>query len=50
MPADARLVQQQFERTRHALPGIGLDYSGTFYNDGRSVTQREPDPLRQGRP
>jgi 4-cresol dehydrogenase (hydroxylating) len=38
MPADARLVQQQFERTRRRYQESGLDYSGTFYNDGRSVT------------
>jgi 4-cresol dehydrogenase (hydroxylating) flavoprotein subunit len=38
MPADARLVQQQFERTRRRYQEFGLDYSGTFYNDGRSVT------------
>jgi len=38
MPADAGLVQQQFERTRKRYLEFGLDYSGTFYNDGRSVT------------
>ncbi|MEY2855194.1 MAG: hypothetical protein RL030_2326 [Pseudomonadota bacterium] len=38
MPADARLVRQQFERTRRRYQEFGLDYSGTFYNDGRSVT------------
>jgi 4-cresol dehydrogenase (hydroxylating) flavoprotein subunit len=38
MPADARLVQEQFERTRARYLQFGLDYSGTFYNDGRSVT------------
>jgi 4-cresol dehydrogenase (hydroxylating) flavoprotein subunit len=38
MPADAGLVQRQFERTRRRYQEFGLDYSGTFYNDGRSVT------------
>jgi 4-cresol dehydrogenase (hydroxylating) flavoprotein subunit len=38
MPAEGRLVQQQFERTRKRYLEFGLDYSGTFYNDGRSVT------------
>ena len=31
-------MQQQFERTRRRYQEFGLDYSGTFYNDGRSVT------------
>lgn len=38
MPADAQLVRQQFERTRRRYQEFGLDYSGTFYNDGRAVT------------
>ncbi len=38
MPADGRLVQEQFQRTRARYLEFGLDYSGTFYNDGRSVT------------
>ena len=38
MPADGKLVQEQFERTRRRYQEFGLDYSGTFYNDGRSVT------------
>ncbi len=38
MPAEPRLVQEQFERTRRRYLEFGLDYSGTFYNDGRSVT------------
>jgi 4-cresol dehydrogenase (hydroxylating) flavoprotein subunit len=38
MPADGGLVQEQFERTRRRYQEFGLDYSGTFYNDGRSVT------------
>ncbi len=38
MPANGRLVQQQFERTRKRFLEFGLDYSGTFYNDGRSCT------------
>lgn len=38
MPADGRLVQQQFERTRRRYIEFGLDYSGTFYNDGRACT------------
>ena len=32
------LAEQQFERTRRRYQEFGLDYSGTFYNDGRSVT------------
>jgi 4-cresol dehydrogenase (hydroxylating) len=31
-------VQEQFQRTRARYLEFGLDYSGTFYNDGRSVT------------
>jgi 4-cresol dehydrogenase (hydroxylating) len=38
MPCDARLIQQQFERTRRRFQEFGLDYSGTFYLDGRSAT------------
>ena len=38
MPADGRLVLEQFERTRRRFIEFGLDYSGTFYNDGRSAT------------
>jgi 4-cresol dehydrogenase (hydroxylating) len=38
MPADARLVQRQFERTRRRYLEFGLDYSGTFYIDGRAAT------------
>ena len=38
MPCDGRLVQQQFERTRRRYLEFGLDYSGTFYMDGRSAT------------
>ncbi|MDR2215366.1 MAG: FAD-binding oxidoreductase [Nevskiaceae bacterium] len=38
MPSDGRLVQEQFERTRRRYIEFGLDYSGTFYNDGRSST------------
>ena len=38
MPSDGRLVREQFERTRRRYIEFGLDYSGTFYNDGRSVT------------
>jgi 4-cresol dehydrogenase (hydroxylating) len=38
MPANGRLVLEQFERTRRRFLEFGLDYSGTFYNDGRSAT------------
>jgi 4-cresol dehydrogenase (hydroxylating) flavoprotein subunit len=38
MPCDARLIQEQFERTRRRNQEFGLDYSGTFYLDGRSAT------------
>ena len=38
MPADGRLILKQFERTRRRFLEFGLDYSGTFYNDGRSAT------------
>ncbi len=38
MPADGRLVQAQFERTRRRYLEFGLDYSGTFYIDGRAAT------------
>jgi 4-cresol dehydrogenase (hydroxylating) len=38
MPADGRLVREQFERTRRRYIEFGLDYSGTFYNDGRACT------------
>jgi 4-cresol dehydrogenase (hydroxylating) len=38
MPCDAKLIQQQFERTRRRYIEFGLDYSGTFYMDGRSAT------------
>ncbi|MEY4760206.1 MAG: hypothetical protein RLZZ200_62 [Pseudomonadota bacterium] len=38
MPADGKLVFEQFERTRRRFIEFGLDYSGTFYNDGRSAT------------
>ena len=38
MPADGKLVLEQFERTRRRFLEFGLDYSGTFYNDGRSAT------------
>lgn len=38
MPADPKLVQEQFERTRRRYQQFGLDYSGTFYIDGRSAT------------
>ena len=38
MPCDGRLMQQQFERTRARYQQFGLDYSGTFYFDGRSAT------------
>jgi 4-cresol dehydrogenase (hydroxylating) flavoprotein subunit len=31
-------VQEQFERTRRRYIEFGLDYSGTFYNDGRACT------------
>jgi 4-cresol dehydrogenase (hydroxylating) flavoprotein subunit len=38
MPADPKLVLEQFQRTRRRFQEFGLDYSGTFYNDGRSAT------------
>jgi 4-cresol dehydrogenase (hydroxylating) len=38
MPSEGRLVQEQFERTRRRYQEFGLDYSGTFYIDGRSAT------------
>ena len=38
MPANGKLVFEQFERTRRRFLEFGLDYSGTFYNDGRSAT------------
>ena len=38
MPADPKLVQEQFERTRRRYQQFGLDYSGTFYLDGRAAT------------
>ena len=38
MPADPKLVQEQFERTRRRYQQFGLDYSGTFYIDGRAAT------------
>jgi 4-cresol dehydrogenase (hydroxylating) len=38
MPSEGRLVQEQFERTRRRYQEFGLDYSGTFYFDGRSAT------------
>jgi 4-cresol dehydrogenase (hydroxylating) len=31
-------VQRQFERTRRRYLEFGLDYSGTFYIDGRAAT------------
>ncbi|MFM1885879.1 MAG: hypothetical protein RL026_1036 [Pseudomonadota bacterium] len=38
MPPDGRLVMEQFRRTRARYQEFGLDYSGTFYNDGRAMT------------
>ncbi|RYG80177.1 FAD-binding oxidoreductase, partial [bacterium] len=38
MPADGRLIQAQFERTRRRYQEFGLDYSATFYVDGRAAT------------
>ena len=38
MPPDGTLVMEQFRRTRARFQEFGLDYSGTFYNDGRAVT------------
>jgi 4-cresol dehydrogenase (hydroxylating) flavoprotein subunit len=38
MPCDGRLIREQFERTRRRFQEFGLDYSGTFYGDGRSAT------------
>jgi 4-cresol dehydrogenase (hydroxylating) len=38
MPSEGRLVQEQFERTRRRYQEFGLDYSATFYLDGRSAT------------
>jgi 4-cresol dehydrogenase (hydroxylating) len=37
MPASGKLVLEQFKRTRQRFIEHGIDYSGTFYNSGRSV-------------
>jgi 4-cresol dehydrogenase (hydroxylating) flavoprotein subunit len=38
MPANGRQVLEQFHRTRARHDEFGVDYSGTFYLDGRCVT------------
>jgi len=38
MPASGRLVLEQLQRTRQRFREYGIDYSGTFYHSGRSVS------------
>ena len=38
MPASGRLVLEQLQRTRARFREFGIDYSGTFYHSGRSVS------------
>ena len=38
MPASGRLVLEQLQRTRQRFREFGIDYSGTFYHSGRSVS------------
>ena len=38
MPPSGRLVLEQFRRMRQRFIEFGIDYSGTFYNSGRHVT------------
>jgi len=49
LPPTGRHALEQFRRTRARFQEFGLDYSGTFYNDGRAVQQHIEENLALAR-